>query len=116
MTPEKLSQVLYEIIAVENLNMYRRLFTDGSVETYPDPYWKEALTLFGALSDTQKEIFFKVIRQISIDTTSNILGIIDGVSGSAELKASLELTSDGCRLDGDLQEFFLAESERREDD
>ena len=80
MTPEKFAQKLYETVAVENLEMYRDLFLKTAVEETSDPYWKQALALCRTLSPEQQKVFFSVIRQISIDTTSNVLGIIDGVS------------------------------------
>lgn len=112
MTPAEFAQSLYQVIAIENLETYRDLFTENSVEKVSDPYWKRALTLFSSLPLEHKEMFFDVIRQISVDTASNVLGIVDGVASLDAGTPSFELTAGGVRLEGDLQSLFLVEAEK----
>lgn len=111
MTPESFTKNLYKTVAVENLEIYRNLFFNTSAEKASDPYWKQALTLFDSLSPEQREVFFNVIRQTIVDTTSNVLGVIDGVNSFDRPKSVFELSCDGDRIDGDLQSLFLNEAE-----
>jgi hypothetical protein len=83
------------------------------MENVSDPYWKRALTLFNGLSAEQQEVFFEVIRQIAVDTTSNVLGVIDGVNALDRAEDQFVLTCEsGAELSGDLQSLFLAEDEQ----
>jgi hypothetical protein len=113
MTPEKFTIHLYNAVIEDNLRIYRDLFSCTSAENASDPYWKRALLLFSSLSKEEKEVFFEVVRQIAIDTTSNVLGIIDGVSSFDEPGMELHLSCGSKRLDGDLQSLFLTEDEKR---
>lgn len=96
----------------ENLSIYKDLFTKTSADKISDEYWKKALTLFNSLNHEQQETVFQIIRQIMVDTTSNLLGIIDGTSYIEGTDEELELTyGKNNRLSGDLQSIFLASEE-----
>lgn len=112
MTPQKFVSQLRKEVVDENTTIYRGLFSNTPIKKASDPYWKRALELFGNLSPEQKEVFFEVIRQIAVDTTSNVLGVIDGVNTLQGINGELELHIDGKKLSGDLQSLFLVEEER----
>lgn len=84
----------------ENNLIYRNLFLGTPVEKATDPYWKKALSLFQALPSNEQEVFFEIIRQIAVDTTSNVLAVIDDMD-------------DASTFNGDLQSMFLVEEEKR---
>ncbi len=113
MTPKDFITHLRSKIIEENLVIYRDLFTNVPIEKASDIYWQRALALFKALSPKQQEVFFEVIRQVAVDTTSNILGVIDGVNVLEELDVELKLTCNDEKqpLNGDLQSLFLVEEE-----
>jgi|GEM_PF-3794311 len=50
--------------------MYRDLYAKTSIERVDDSYWRESLGLYNGLSEIEREVFFKVIKQIQIDTVS----------------------------------------------
>lgn len=114
MTPKDFVVRLRTAVIEENLAIYRDLFTNTPVEKASDDYWKRALALFNALSPEQQEVFFEVVRQIAVDTTSNVLGVIDGVNSVEGMDAELLLTYDDEKqpLSGDLQSLFLVEEEK----
>lgn len=114
MTPHELVLLLRKAVVQENVSIYRDIFNNTPASKVTDLYWKRALECFGTLSVEQKNILFEIIRQISVDTTSNILGIIDGVNILDGVKGSFDLSLDGISLNGDLQSIFLAEEERTE--
>lgn len=113
MTPEQLVRGLLTSVVDENVVLYRDLFARTEPGKAIDPYWIRALALFGSLSEEQREVFFEVVRQVAVDTTSNILGVIDGISYIEGADGGFELTHGARKLNGDLQSLFLTEDERR---
>ena len=114
MTPKQLINGLRSFVIDENVAIYRDLFGKTSVKETTDLYWKRALDLFNRLSPEQQETFFEIIRQIAVDTTSNILGVIDGVSPIKGAVGDISLLSDNKqKLSGDLQSLFLADEQKR---
>lgn len=112
MKPKEFVAQLRTAVIEENIGIYRDLFSNTSIERASDPYWKRALTLFSELSPAQREVFFEIIRQATVDTTSNVLGVIDGVNSLEDANATFELTCGSEQLNGDLQSLFLTEEER----
>ncbi|WP_206996157.1 hypothetical protein [Trinickia mobilis] len=113
MTPKEFVAHLKADVVDENVAAYRDLFASTSVGDASDPYWKRAQTLFDSFSPDQKSIFFEIIRQISVDTVSNVLGIVDVVNTFPGVAAEFELVCDSQqKLSGDLQSLFLEEEER----
>ena len=113
MTAERLVNFLHNSVIDENVALYRQLFARTDPEKASDPYWIRALALFGGLSREQQTVFFEIVRQIAVDTTSNVLGVIDGASYLEGADGRFELTHGALKLNGDLQGLFLAEEERR---
>ena len=62
------------------------------------------------LTPAQRKVLFKIIRQIQVDTISNVLGIIDGTSG--DLQETLTLNADDKEISGDLPDLFLEKESR----
>ena len=110
-TPEELVAKIRKSVIDENQVLYRDLFENTPIKSATDPYWLKAKILFEFLNHDQRDIFFQVIRQTSIDTASNLLGIIDGVNSIDDVSGDFLLTYDGGDepLNGDLQSIFLAE-------
>jgi hypothetical protein len=113
-TPKDFVDQLRTAVVDENIDIYRDLFANTSVEKTTDPYWKRALTLFRELSSEKQEVFFEIVRQVAVDTTSNVLGVIDGVNSLKDMDTDLSLVfgDDRLTLSGDLQSLFLAEEEK----
>lgn len=113
MTPKDFVDGLYATIVEEISEIYRNLFVNTEIEGSSDPYWKNSLAFFNALSVDQREVFLNVVRQVIVDTTSNVLGIIDGANGLPNYNGEFKLFSDGNELSGDLQNIFLTKEETR---
>ena len=96
----------------ENLEIYKKLFEETPALGATDPYWKTALNLFEKLNAEQRMVFFEVIRQVIVDTTANVLGVVDGVNSIYQDNEVYELRCEGVVISGDLQSVFLAEEER----
>ena len=114
MYPEEFIEKLKEQIIDDNLVIYKKIYESTIIDekVEKDPYYGDALVFYRSLPTKQKEIIFKIIQQTIIDTTSAILGIIDGpvslegVNGDFILiyKAPNEVEN---LLSGDLQTDFL---------
>ena len=99
-----------EIIA-SNLQTYRKLFAGTRPEDASDPYWKTALQLFGELDDVGRDILFHIIRQVMVDTVSNLFAIFDGVSDLPAQDGTFEVRIGDKNIAGSLQDQFLAAEE-----
>lgn len=102
-----------KIVINENINVYRDLFLNTDPDSVTDEYWIKALKFFNSIDESSRGIFFEIIRQIEIDTTSNILGILDGVSWLEDQDEEFLLTMENSKepINGDLQDIFLAQEE-----
>jgi hypothetical protein len=112
MTPKDFVVQLRAAVVDENTEIYRNLFSTTEVEAASDPYWKRALSMFEALPLEHRATFFEVVRQVSVDATSNILGVVDGVTTIGDGNVELRLMCGEQKISGDLQSLFLVEEER----
>lgn len=103
-----------EVIA-SNLQTYRELFVGTRPEDASDPYWQTALQLFGELDDAGREVLFSIIRQVMVDTASNLFAIFDGVSDLPGQDGTFEVRIGDRNLAGSLQDQFLAAEEEGHD-
>ena len=90
----------------ENVAIYARLF--ASPETATDEYWIGARRLFDSLPEADRQVVLQIMRQVAIDTVSNVFGILDGTSPIVGRFEDFKLMHGRTKLNGDLQDFFLA--------
>lgn len=111
MSPERFVQALHDGVVRENLAVYAELFRTTPIEKAVDPHWVRALTLFNSLDAQGRDVLIDIICQTMIDTTANILGIVDGGCPVYGIDGEVTLAVDGEPIGGDLQERFLELSE-----
>lgn len=110
MTPEQFTKQVRKVVVEDNNSIYQELFDTTDINTVTDEYWKEAQGLYNKLTKDERKVLLKMMKQVSLDTTSNIFGIIDGSSPLDESDVEFQLTtSEGDELSGDLQDFLLDE-------
>ncbi len=102
-------------IIVSNLETYRELFTGTRPEDASDPYWKTALRLFAELDDAEREVLFSIMRQVMVDTVSNLFAVFDGVSDLPGQDGAFDVRIEGNSIVGSLQDQFLAAEEEDSD-
>ena len=114
MYPEEFIEKLKEQIIDDNLVIYKKIYESTIIDekVEKDPYYGDALVFYRSLPTKQKEIIFKIIRQTIIDTTSTILGIIDGPVSLEGVHGDFLLTYKAPNeietiLSDDLQTYFL---------
>lgn len=96
-----------------NWQIYKQLFAETELRSATDPYWQEALRLYASLDDARREVLFKIIRQVMVDTISNVFGVLDGVTRLKQQSGELVLEVSGRKMNGALQDLFLEMEEHR---
>ena len=116
MTPEDFVSQVRKSIIDENLAAYREIFTSTKVQNATDPHWLRALRLYAELNTDEKEVLFDIIRQIMVDTISNVFAVLDGVAQLAGQEGDFSLLANSPpeNLSGELQDRLLELEERRE--
>lgn len=114
MNPEYFVEKVRQGIVEENDLIYRDLFANTDATEASDEYWKNALELFNSLDSRGKETLFKIMRQVSVDTVSNLFGVLDGSTSLDGVDEEFRLTIDdeNGSLNGDLQDIFLEKEEQ----
>ena len=66
------------------------------------------------MNDGDRAVLFEIMRQVTVDTVSNLFGILDGASALEGPREDFVLTSqpDNRKLNGNLQDLFLEAEER----
>ncbi len=110
---------LINTVSDEYIDTYQQIYSSTLIDNKikKDPYWFDALTFYQSLSQKDKETLFKIIKQTTIDTTSTILGIIDGPVSLNQISGDFTLTytenEKTIILNGDLQDEFLTQITER---
>lgn len=113
MNTEEFIKELINTVSDEYIDTYKHIYSSTLMDNTikKDPYWLDALTFYQSLSQKDKETLFKIIKQTTIDTTSTILGIIDGPVSLDQFSGDFMLTytvnEKTVILSGDLQDEFL---------
>lgn len=107
---EFIKKITSEIVE-SNSEIYKELFETTNSNEVEDNYWKEALNFYKKSNVDDKNTILKIIKQIQIDTISNLLGIMDGVVALENTDGDFSLNYEGIPLNGDLQDIFLKETE-----
>ena len=116
MTPENFVSQVRSAVVQQNAAIYKDLFESTTPEAARDPYWKRALTLHRSLSEADRTVLFEIMRQVTVDTVSNLFAILDGVSALEGPREDFALTSqsDNRKLNGNLQDMFLEAEEEHQ--
>ncbi|MGN5755095.1 transposase [Acinetobacter calcoaceticus] len=120
MNTKEFVKELINTISDEYIDTYKQIYSSTLIDNKikEDPYWFDALTFYQSLSQKDKETLFKIIEQTTIDTTSIILGIIDGTVSLNQIPGDFTLTytenEKTVILNGDLQDDFLTKIKERD--
>lgn len=103
---ERIAKVLSDMI-LENQQIYQELFSNTELEKCSDNYMIKAINLYRSLNESNQEILLSIVKQVTIDTVSNLLGIFDGsvtIRDDLEFKVIVNEHDTECEL----QDTFLA--------
>jgi len=112
MTPEEFVVSIRAEVLDQNLRAYDEILATPLPDV-KDERWRQILGQFVAMTKGQQEAVRLLVRQSMVDTISSVLGILDGTSLLEHYRERFALTygEEGEKLNGDLQDFFLAEEE-----
>jgi hypothetical protein len=112
MTPEDFVDCIREEVLRANLASYDGLLAKAP-EKVRDPIWHRIVVAYAPMTDEQKQAMRTLVRQVLVDTISNLFGILDGSSILDRYRDEFSLTYGPApdKLNGDLQSSFLAKEE-----
>ncbi|MBP0725812.1 transposase [Bacillus sp. RG28] len=104
---------LYQSLIKEDGEIYQDLFLNTEINEVIDSYWKDALKMFSELSVENKEVLFKIIEQVKVESIANVLGVLDGVVSLQGQDIDINMTIEGSdeKVNGDLQDLFFETDE-----
>jgi len=111
---EEFVKKLYDMLVKEHIDIYRTLFEKTKLSDAKVEYWKNALTFYEKIDDSQKEIFYSILQQVVIDTISTTFGVIDGSSTLTGGNLEITMQIDGKDTDAELQDAFLLHVENQQ--
>ncbi len=116
---EKFVRKIYEEVIDDNLTYYKSAYDNLEISEDLPAETKADILFVQSLSNENKTIFHAHMKQVMIDTISNLFGIIDGSSylegfndGDFELKYGAQIKS---TISGDLQDLFLEHVEENQE-
>lgn len=98
-------------IVVQETGEYLQLIDSTNENEITDDRWRQAYDLYHGLDTENRGRFETLVRLVTIDTISSLLGLIDGVSSFEGQTDEFELTYADDVISGDLQDTFLARIE-----
>lgn len=110
-TEEFVNKIKHSVIE-SNQETYRFLLSNTTEENASDEYWKKLLKIFHSLSPNDQEFLLMVMKQVSVDTLSNLFGILDGSSEIGAKFEDFELIHKNSKnkINNDLQDTFMREN------
>ena len=114
MTPDAFVKDVMRTVVDDGVTLYRGILARPGEVT--DPYWRRVLALHRSLPPRQRRVILEIMRQVQVDTLSEIFGILDGESALGGRIQEFELVHKRprgarVRLNGDLQDLFLGRAE-----
>ena len=113
MTDKEFINAIRSEVVDEYTQSFKEILADNTIEA-TDPYWKKLILFYDDLDFQQRDVLLSVVRQVMVDTLSNILGIIDGGCILNDFRGDFELSMDGQSLAGDLKDLLLEAEEEME--
>lgn len=110
MSKDEFVDVLIKNILSENIDLYKSVYNHMERSEITEPHWQESVKMFDSLTEQNKSIFFKIINQVQIDTISNVLGVLDGISYTPQ-DGEFILTHNSEKINEDIQSLFLSKFE-----
>lgn len=114
MIKEKI-EIIYESIVEEGIKVYHELYESIEVSDDTIDYWNKAIELYRTFDATEKTVFYDIIKQVIIDTTASIFGLLDGsnsLPGGGTFETDIRI--DGIDSEHFLQDYFLSLVEEKQ--
>ena len=103
---KKFGEKMYKTIVINGMDIYKNLYENPALAHLKRQEFTE---LYNKLTEEENCIYYDNIRDILIDTTSLVLGILDGIcslNGGGFFESKVII--DGEDMKNDMQDSFLA--------
>jgi hypothetical protein len=109
MTPEAFATQVRSSIIDQIAATYRNLLDTIPLQSATDPYWHSLLEFHQRLSRHDRLVLYSVVRQVAVDTVSNVFGVLDGANRMEGQTEDFQLlaTASQQALQGNLQTLLL---------
>ena len=107
MNTEGIARSFHAEITKANGEIFRERYLEIDPATMKAGGFQEESRLCQGLSDSDKNTILKIIRQVSVDTASTILGLIEGSTTSPTIDGEFSLIYNGVEVGRDIQTEFL---------
>lgn len=107
---------IHRDVTRENLRLFYKRYAIADTDKTRSESFRRAMILFRSLPPDQQKTFFEVIRQVSVDTASTALGIIEGTTSAVGLDGEFSLLYDGLEIGRSIQTDFLVIEEEADDE
>lgn len=104
---EEFIKRIYNTIVIENIEIYKNQFETSIQSDNIGDYTRKCLEMYAMLSEEQKQLMLEILKNVIIDTTSNVFGILDGSSTLNGGDMDIKVEINGQDSEDELQDTFL---------
>src|SRR6266516_3890375 len=111
MTAEEFVSCIRREVLEANLAMYKNSIARSPSDSDAEHgNWPKMAEFYRSLSNEERQEFMAIVRQIMVDTLSNVFGILDGSTLLEKDRGYFQLTygDEARKLNGELQDLFLS--------
>lgn len=101
------AQAIHYEIAIDNLDIFRRRYFETEYRSVTNPGFRRAMELAQHLSESDRSTLLEIIRQVSVDTASTVLGILEGTVVPDQIEGEISVIYDDEDISDEIQSMFL---------
>lgn len=99
---------IYETASEDVVYSYRTMFPLSKLDGSESEEWRSIHYFVNSLSESEKKILEKLMKNVSVDTLTRAMGVLDGSVVMEEYYEEFELTYDGGGdLTGSLRDILV---------
>ena len=110
---EKFVNLIREEAIDDEIQLFREILAEDD-RNVTDPYWRNVRSLVAKLKPSDVECVLSIVRQVSVDATAVVLGILDGTCCVTNEKMEIRLEVNGqVYSSGELQEQLFIQEQKQ---
>ncbi|WP_341220123.1 hypothetical protein [uncultured Pseudoalteromonas sp.] len=114
MTPESFTRNIFELAVTDCVTGYEQALTYSEIDEKTDETWNSVKRFVRELTDSDRVLLMMLLKNISVDTLTTFMGILDGSVVIEEYFEDFELTYDGGdNLAGSLKDLLVEIDDER---
>lgn len=112
MNEELIAKEIKKEILIKNFTRYIEILGKSSEQpAFKNSSWHKAQLLYNSIDESNKENLKELLKMVMIETTTEILAYIDGITMFKEQENPFELFCKETKVSGNLQEYLLMDIE-----